>query len=140
VIAKKTFDAYAGAVDRAADACERAVRIVWDGLPKGDGGALRDALIEALPPVVAHFCDRAADAAAAFYEQGREAEWGQGGNARLSAAPADGQIERNVRFCMGYCFDGAPERTLSELQKTMRLHVQNAARETMMENMWRDDG
>lgn len=143
MISKRSFVAYSKAVDTAADLCERKTQALWNKVLSeagGDGAVVRNAMIAALPALVATYCDQAAEAAASYYERERGAEWGGTFNARLAKVLPDRQIEKNIRYCMQYYFDGTPERSIIELRKTMRMHVQNAARNTMMENMWRDDG
>lgn len=99
----------------------------------------RDALLEAYPAVVGSYGDVASTVAAEWYEETRRSEVGGSYAARLAAAPPAERLVRTVRWAAGSLFTDTPGTMLALLNGSMTRALGDASRDTVRENVQRDN-
>ena len=98
------FERFAEAQNNASLLAQRELAAIWDSVEGMEPEAQRNALLVAVPGIVARYGDIAASAAAEYYETERSAAGGGAFSAELSEGVPIEQVEASVRYACGHLF------------------------------------
>lgn len=140
MVDRESIDRYRIASSELSDRVRSELDAFFSVLDLSRPEAVRNALLEFMPLLVAQYGEVASVLASDWYEEQR-ADAGVAGRFRVTAAPAAitaSRVEEKVRYVAGHLWTPAPASTLSVLSVATDKYVKQFGRETITWNAGRE--